>query len=166
MACTHSPPWYFSVFISGCWPAGSVDRVFIRCDVFQEIKAEVHDLRKKIKEQCSRIPMESLLEIPYLFSLFTSLFKLVTSQGNRMKVVIKFVLVQTVLHENRKHSLVMNIEFWCCSWNVFANSECGYMRPFLASSTTIEWTWIKTTWWYIDSNQSNSEQGYMHAQLS
>jgi len=39
--------------------------------------------------------MESLLEIPYLFSLFASLFKLVTSQGNRMKVVIKFV--QTLL---------------------------------------------------------------------
>jgi len=125
--------------------------------------------REKIKQQCSRIPMESLLEIPYLFSLFMSLFKLVTSQGNRMKVVIKFVdtLVQTVLHENRKHSLVMNIEFWCCSWNVFANSECSYMRPCLPSSTTLEWTWIKTTWWYIDSNQSNSEQGgYMHVQLS
>ena len=34
-------------YASNCSPAGTVNRIFIRCDIFQEIKTEVHNLMEQ-----------------------------------------------------------------------------------------------------------------------
>ena len=69
------------VVMSNCSPAGTVNRIFIRCDIFQEIKTEVHDLMEQKSSNNQDIYTRQRKGkhcYVYLLSLLMSLLQLVT----------------------------------------------------------------------------------------